>query len=113
MKVVLGIFAAMAVLGVIILGSGYVSARSAANMMPGNQGTQVQTSYNCERNFNTLDSGNKGYLSYWDYKAGTYGTGGHKGLAPSGDAQNRFASADVNRDNLLSKQEYCEWTNRP
>jgi len=107
MRVFLTIFAVVAVISAIMLGNSFVLAGSPGGAMSGGQAVM-----DCERNFNTLDSGQKDYLTYWDFEAGTYGVGGHKGLAPSGNAQSRFQTADQNRDNLLSRAEYCDWKNR-
>ena len=104
MRMLFIIVAVVAVVTATALGSGYVLAKS--TYAPGAQG---QAAVDCERQFRQMDSGQKGYLSFWDFKDGTYGPGGHMGLAPTGSAQSSFASADITPDNMVSVQEFCEW----
>ena len=110
MKTLLVVFAVVAVITAMLLGSGYVLARTGGNVYGGGGGGQA--ALGCERHFGTLDSGNKGYLSYWDFKDGWSGPGGHMGLAPTDASGTVFASADRNGDNQLTAQEFCEWKGR-
>lgn len=109
MKTLLVVLAVVAVIAAMALGSGDVLARTAGTTYGGGGG---QAAIGCENQFGTLDSGNKGYLSYWDFKDGWSGPGGHKGLAPTDSSGNAFATADRNVDNQLSAQEFCEWKGR-
>jgi hypothetical protein len=104
MRVLLSIFAVVAIISAMMLGSGAAFAGSQRDM-----GYTDRASVSCDVNFNSMDAGNKNYLTLWDFEAGTYGVDGHKGLSPSGNAQSRFFSADTNRDMLLSRGEYCDW----
>lgn len=112
MKALYAIFAVVAVFAVMTIGSGNAFARS----YPMNQPTtppRAQVGGNCSLQFGQMDVNGTGQLSYEQFKANVYGSGGHKGISPSGNASNMFASADTNNDGFLSHQEYCNWKNRP
>ncbi len=65
----------------------------------------------CEQEFKNLDSGDKGYLTYYDFR-GDDSIGKIKGNAPIGNSYTRFLSADSRGDGRLTMGEFCSWKNR-
>ncbi len=62
----------------------------------------------CQQSFNTLDRGNKGYLTVDDFEAMHHEPGKHKGY-PVGTTMDKthFNKLDKNKDGKVTLQEYC------
>ena len=98
------------VISSLLLGPGFVWAREYSH---GGM-TMSKEMSGCEKQFNSMDSGHKGYITYPEYEAGfNSGTGGaggigaHMSYEQSGNAYSRFAAMDKDRNGELNVQEFC------
>lgn len=106
MRKLLILVALFAVVGLVVYTGGRVMAfQSGQALSP--EGNVSK----CEQIFKNLDAGNKGYLTYNDYRAGD-GLG-KTGYTQNGSTYSSFLSADTRGDGRLTMGEFCAWKSRP
>jgi len=106
----MNILVLVAVISSLLLGPGLVwaSEYGHAGMANGKYVT------GCEKRFQSMDSGNRGYVTYPQFEAafnadtgGGGGIGSHLGYQQSGNAYSRFAERDTNNNGKLTLREFC------
>lgn len=100
----LALFAAVGLLG--FVGGKALSFESGHAMDPAGNVSM------CEQEFKSLDTTDKGYLTYNDFRAED-SLGKIKGEAPIGNTYTSFLAADTKGDGRLTQGEFCAWKNRP
>ena len=106
MRKLLILAALIAAVGLVVYAGGLVMAfQSSQALAPTGQVSK------CEQIFMNLDSGNKGYLTYDDFRAGD-GVG-KTGYTQNGGTYSSFLSADAKGDGRLTMGEFCAWKTRP
>jgi len=109
MKTMTIVLVLVAVAVFLALGSGYMAvAKSTAKAMASDQ-----TISGCEKEFKSMDVGNKGYVTEQEFHAEWDGMGAHKGLGPVGSGSTVFYSANSSGDGRLTEDQYCAWKGRP
>ncbi|GKT10743.1 hypothetical protein [Desulforhabdus sp. TSK] len=108
MKMLISVFVVITVAALLALGSGYMAVAKSTAKAAGDQAIS-----GCEKEFMSMDAGNKGYVTEQEFHAAWDGLGAHKGLGSVGSGSTVFYSANTSGDGRLTRDQYCRWKGRP